>query len=174
MAVVRDICSLQRVPPASLGGFQVLSAEQIHQRWGEVVPWHRGDCVSLCWDQVVTARGVPTVTVLGGETSPSPWTWPPSASDPEGLAVLGLLSHFFSLFDPPSIALSFPTVFLTKNVNKNVFSLLRYSKGVYLASSATLMRKLFYPPSFFLFSAELRLYRGGTGNFVFQNQFSRF
>lgn len=55
MGAARDICSLQRVPPALLRGFRVLSAQQIHRRWGELVPRQHRDCVGLCWERAVTA-----------------------------------------------------------------------------------------------------------------------
>lgn len=90
------------------------------------------------------------MTVFGAETSPCPWPWPKSASDPEGLSVLGLLPYSVSLFDQPSFALSFPTVFLTKNVNQNAFSSFRYLEKVCLASTATFICKLLYFSSFFL------------------------
>jgi len=72
---------------------------------------------------------------------------------PWRLSVLGLLSYSLSLFGQPSFALSFPTVFLAKNVNQNGFSLFTHSKKVDLASPATLICMLLYFYSFLLCSA---------------------
>lgn len=83
-----------------------------------------------------------------------------------------------SLPDQPSFALSFPTLFSAEELHRDAVGLFRSvtpSRCVQQALQLQFVPRFIFLSSFFLpCGAYSDSTEGGTGNFVFQNQFSRF
>lgn len=152
MGVVRDICSAQSSSPCSWG--------DLKREWGG---WERSPqpCSSSCaW----------------GEAPPCPWTWPERA-----WLLEASLWELLVLFPPwPAFicfVLSYSFLSWEDSSRCCWFIQVCNTKQVCSASAATSICALlyfFFPPFFLPCSAYSDSTEGGTGNFVFQNQFNRF